>query len=226
MVITKLFNDLINSAISSMKQKFSRAKLQNNNPSCLFYPDVKIDKSTFEQYNVIFNNVTICNSHIGAHTYIQKNSRVFNAIIGKFCSIASNVSIAPGLHYINGVSTHPSFFLKNTPLVITYADIDFFKPSMKVTIGNDVWIGENAIILDGLTIGTGAVIAAGSVVTKDIEPYSIVGGVPAKVLKFRFSSDHISELLQSEWWNFSNNWFIENFRLMRNVSEFITQIKK
>lgn len=75
------------------------------------------------------------------------------------------------------------------------------KEHNEVKIGNDVWIGTRAMILDGITIGDGAVIGAGAVVTKNVPPYAIVGGVPAKIIKYRFSQDKINELLASQWWN-------------------------
>lgn len=204
---------------------FRYATLQSKYNKCKIAPTSIIDNSMLNEYVVVFDNVIVSNCNIGSHSYIQKNSRLFNSTIGNFCSIASNVSIAPGLHPTSGVSTHPSFFLKNTPLVVTFADRDFFDSAKKVTIGHDVWIGENVIILDGITIGTGAIIAAGSVVTKDVEPYSIMGGVPAKIIKYRFSDDIILELLKSEWWNIPNSWFVSNFKSMHNISDFLLQNK-
>jgi acetyltransferase-like isoleucine patch superfamily enzyme len=225
MVLFELFKDLYSSGMASIKHSMSRAILRNNNSTCIFYPGVKIGKSTFERCNVIFENVAIYNSNIGAHTYIQKNSRVFNSNIGRFCSIASNVSIAPGLHKTSGLSTHPAFYLKDTPLAITFSETDSIPTFSRVTIGHDVWIGENSIILDGVSIGTGAIIAAGSIVTKDVEPYSIIGGVPAKVLKYRFSDEIISEVLKSEWWNKPDTWLKENYKLFHNPIEFLSSIR-
>ena len=108
---------------------------------------------------------------------------------------------------------------------MTFSDVDTFKTFEDVIIGHDVWIGENAIIMDGITVGTGAIIAASSVVTKNIEPYAIVAGVPAKVLKFRFTEDQISDLLESEWWDLPNNWLKDNHKLMSSPNEFIKKIK-
>ncbi len=162
--------------ISYYQVKFSKSKIHQG---------VIIEDVILGDYTVLFNNVTIFNSNVDAHTYIQKKSTIINAKIGKFCSIAANVSIGPGVHLTTGVSTHPVFYLKNTPLVKKYCEEDLFESSKQCIIGNDVWIAEKAIILDGITIGDGAIIAAGAVVIKDVEPYSIVGGIPAKHIKYR-----------------------------------------
>ena len=90
-----------------------------------------------------------------------------------------------------------------------------------VNIGNDVWIGEKAIILDGVTIGNGAVIAAGAVVTKDVQPYSIVGGVPAKHIKFRFDEETRCIIEQSCWWDNTEEWFIRNADTMLDPRSFL-----
>jgi acetyltransferase-like isoleucine patch superfamily enzyme len=165
-------------------------------------------------YCVIFENVILINSSIGNHSYVQRNTRIVNAKIGKFCSIAADVSIGPGLHKMDAVSTHPSFYLKNTPLKKTFSKTDMIIPGKLTEIGSDVWIGERAILLDGIKVGNGAIIAAGSVVTKDVEDYSIVGGVPAKHIRFRFEEHIVKDLLAIEWWNQSEDWLSCNqFRL-------------
>src|SRR5882757_11427890 len=108
----------------AMKDYFSAAlrlaKNQSAYPDCKFYKGAELVNSALGGYNVLFNNVLVINSAIGAHTYLQKSSSVVNANIGKFCSIASGVSIGPGIHKLDSVSTHPAFYLKNTPLAKTY----------------------------------------------------------------------------------------------------------
>jgi acetyltransferase-like isoleucine patch superfamily enzyme len=165
------------------------------------------------------------NCKLGDHSYIQKNSSIFNAEIGKFCSIASNVSIGPGIHKTDGISTHPVFYLSNTPLVKKYSNRDVFESSKRTVIGHDVWIGEKSIVLDGVEIGTGAIIAAGSVVTKNVDPYAIVGGVPAKLLKFRFTENEIEAILYSEWWNQSDEWLQNNYLAFNNIKSFLNILK-
>lgn len=186
------------------------AKYQTKYGSSKFYSSIKLDHVIFGDFNVVFYNVSIGNSIIGSHTYIQKNSTIFNANIGKYCSIASNVSIGPGIHKTNGLSTHPAFYLQDTPLQIRYVGTDKFTPFKRTIIEHDVWIGEKAIIIDGVTIGTGAIIAAGSVVTKNVRPYEIVGGAPAKVIKKRFDDEVIEKLLKSKWWDQPEDWIEKN----------------
>jgi acetyltransferase-like isoleucine patch superfamily enzyme len=191
-------------------------KLQKRYPTCRFYQGVVVENCTFGGYNVLFRDVVVSNCSLGAHTYVQKKSVIFNAEIGKYCSIASGVSIAPGLHKSDCVSTHPSFYLKNTPLLKVYATEDLFTTSAKVVIGNDVWIGERAIIMDGIQIGDGSIIAAGAVVTKDIDNYAIVGGVPAKLIKYRFDDKTKEKLLEFKWWNNSEEWIERNHQKFLN----------
>jgi acetyltransferase-like isoleucine patch superfamily enzyme len=225
MILFQLAKQLSGSVLQHINEHIHLIKLQNQYPDCRFYPKVIVDNSVFEGYNVLFKNVMVSFCSLGAHTYIQKNSTIFNAEIGRYCSIASNVSIAPGIHKSNGVSTHPSFYLNDTPLIKVFSAKNLFVTSTRVTIGHDVWIGEKAIIIDGVTIGTGAIIAAGAVVTKDVEPYAVVGGVPAKLIKYRFSTEIIYELLKSEWWNFSLSWFEKNFSKMQDINVFLNYIK-
>tara|TARA_B100001175_G_C19370326_1_gene571427 strand:- start:269 stop:976 length:708 start_codon:yes stop_codon:yes gene_type:complete len=224
-LVILFIKNIFKSILRLIKKHLNIALIQYSNPTCNISLTVNIMECELNNNIAIYDNAIVKNCNIGCHTYIQKNSRIFNADIGNFCSIASNVSIAPGLHFRSGISTHPSFYLKNNPLTMTFSDEDTFETFKKVTIGHDVWIGENAIIMDGITVGTGAIIAASSVVTKNVEPYAIVAGVPAKVLKFRFKDDQISGLLESEWWDLSNKWLKDNHKLMRNPDKFIKQIK-
>ena len=193
-----------------IRRLFKLAQFQNNNKDSKIYRSAKLHNSTIEKYCVIFENTIIIDSHIDSHSYIQRNTRVVNTKIGKFCSIAADVSIGPGLHKTDGISTHPSFYLYNTPLLKKFIKTDSFVPFAITNIGSDVWIGEKSVILDGIKIGNGAIIAAGSIVTKDVEDYAIVGGVPAKHIKYRFEKDEINKLLASEWWEESEEWLMVN----------------
>lgn len=146
------------------------------------------------------------NGKISIDDYSYINSGyLYNCVIGKYCSIGQNVSLGPGEHYINHLSTFP---INN--LVLGKKDLTEFKVSLPAMIGNDVWIGNNAVILQGIKVGDGAIVAAGAVVTKDVEPYSIVGGVPARVLKKRFDEETIQKLLALAWWNKGEEWIRSN----------------
>lgn len=177
----------------------------------LRYKNVEIDtgccineKSKIEANTHILKNCYINNCQIGSFTYVGRNSIVQNARIGKFCSIANDVFIGLGNHPIDLISTSPLFYRKRNTLKIELVDEDYeFDEYDPITIGNDVWIGSRAIILDGVNIGNGAIIASNSVITKDVAPYAIVAGVPARVIKFRFTEEKIEELQKLEWWQMS-----------------------
>ena len=143
--------------------------------------------------------------------------------IGSFCSISSYVQIfLGGEHRLDWVTTSPLSSMFETPVIQDYGI-----SKGDVVIGNDVWICANAIILSGVTIGDGAVIANGAIVTRDVEPYSVVAGNPAKHIKYRFNPDIIAELLQIKWWNWPENLLREQVHLLLNsdIKNFILQAK-
>jgi acetyltransferase-like isoleucine patch superfamily enzyme len=216
-----VFKNLFINLIFYVKKNIRFAIIQMKNPTCKFYRGSEVLNSGLGNYNVLFYDTLLINCSVGSHTYIQKNSTLVNATIGKFCSIASNVTVGPGIHKTDGVSTHPAFYLKNTPLVKVFSKTDQFVTSKQTNIGHDVWIGEKAIVIDGVKVGTGAIIASGAVVTKDVEPYSIVGGVPAKHIKFRFNKGVCEQLLETQWWDRSEGWLEQNFSNFTEPNLFI-----
>jgi acetyltransferase-like isoleucine patch superfamily enzyme len=149
----------------------------------------------------------VINSVIKDYSYLSYNCTINNCEIGKFCSIAKAVKIGLGKHPINFISTSPLFYSPTNPLKKIITKELKFKESELVKIGNDVWIGANVIVLDGVTVGNGAVIGANSVVNKDVLPFSIVGGVPAKEIKKRFPQIIINAIEQSKWWDMPLGFF-------------------
>ena len=134
------------------------------------------------------NTIVSRDVSIGKYSYINRDSSAENCTIGNYCSISSGVCINPYEHILEFRSTHP--------FASKYAG----QKQEKVVIGHDVLISLNAIILSGVTIGNGAVIGAGAVVTKDVKPYEIVGGVPAKHIRWRFDEEEMKRLEESEWY--------------------------
>lgn len=224
-MISYLIKNVFHDINAYLRNLYRISATQNANKKCRIYRSASLSGSCLGKYCVLFENTIIINSSIDSHSYVQRNTRIVNASIGKFCSIAADVSIGPGLHIMGGVSTHPAFYLKNTPLVKIFAKSDVFEPGKRVEIGSDVWIGEKAIVLDGVKIGSGAIIAAGAVVVKDVEPYSIVGGIPAKHIKFRFPENIIEELHKKEWWNQDDEWLGRNQPNFTNISSFLEKGK-
>lgn len=174
----------------------------------------------FGKYNTIYNEVNLNEVNMGDFTYIAGSTSVSKTKIGKFCSIGPNCKIGLGKHPSDTfVSTHPIFFSTLKQAQVTFADKDYFDEFENISIGNDVWIGANVIIVDGVSIEDGVIIAAGSVVTKDIPPYAIVGGIPAKVIRYRFEKEEIGKLLKMKWWNMDVEYLKNNFMKFHNVKE-------
>lgn len=146
---------------------------------------------------------------IGAFSYTGPGCVFTSTKIGRYCSIAANVTIGPTQHPVTRFSTHLFTFGSLGPFNgseeferIRRRDAPF-KGGTITTIGNDVWIGAGAVIMRGITVGDGAIIGTAAVVTKDVPPYTVVGGVPAKVIKRRFSADIVADLLDTRWWDFN-----------------------
>ena len=161
--------------------------------NCSIDPTSKVD-----------SECTLSKVKMGRYSYIGSGTRITDANIGSFCSIGARCGIGGGLHPTNMVSTSPVFLQGRNILKKNFASIPY-EPSKTVTIGNDVWIGEGVCIMSGVSIGDGAIIGAHAVVTHDVEPYSIVAGVPAKVIKKRFDDDTINKLLSIKWWNWNED---------------------
>lgn len=206
-----------------LSQKFNRYKLlkkfKGKGLQLGLKTTIEYTKIGLDVY--IGNNCHISNSFIGNYSYINSNSRIRNAVIGKFCSIGSGVKIDLGSHPTDFVSTHPTFYANNKPFK-TFATHTYFQEYKQVTIGNDIWIGEGAIIMGGVTIGNGAIIAAGSIVTKNVEPYAIVGGVPAKFIRYRFDETARAIIQKSQWWDNDHQWLQNNYLLFHNIDKFIS----
>lgn len=181
-----------------------------NSISNIFNPAVsvlsRVEYSKVSRKAKIWRFAKLYHSEVGDYSYVGPKARVIYAKIGKFCSIAGETCIGMGTHPLDYISSSPIFFSKKNGTGKRWIseNVDF-KEYNTIIIGNDVWIGSRAMILGGVTIGDGAVIGAGALVTKDVPPYAIVGGVPAKIIRYRFDNSKIEYLLKSKWWDESEN---------------------
>lgn len=215
-------NNLIYAIRERLSSQVMRARLQKKYPTCIFYSGINVDAaSTLGKNIVLFRNTVVLNSSINDHTFVQENSLIHTAEIGKFCSIAMGVNVGMGQHPIDHVSTHPAFYSATQPVAKTYCKQDIFSPFQKTRIGHDVWIGRNALIKDGVTIGNGAVVAAGAVVTHDVPDYSVVAGVPAQVIKYRFDEETRHKLIEIRWWDMPEHWLQEHAPLFSHPAQLI-----
>lgn len=180
----------------------------------------------FSRYNKVSEGAWVSSAKLGRYTYVGKNSYLWNTEIGSFCSIASNVRVEAVTHPTSGfISTSPVFFSLVKQCGKTFVKEQFFNEHKYINnrtciIGNDVWIGNNVQIVGGVQIGDGAIVAMGAVVTKDVPPYAIVAGVPAKIIRYRFSDLEISKLLSFKWWEQSDEWLSENVEKFHNIKAF------
>jgi acetyltransferase-like isoleucine patch superfamily enzyme len=158
--------------------------------------------SILDRHCVIFRDVTLVRSTLGAYSYVQSATAIFNAEIGSFCSIAGDVTIGLAMHPTHMVSTSPVFYDNEQPLPRFFTKSRQFTNNLpRTTIGADVWIGQGAMIKAGVGIGLGAVIGAGAIVTKDIPPYAVVIGCPGRVVRQRFPQEIAERLFASRWWD-------------------------
>ncbi|MDN3548558.1 CatB-related O-acetyltransferase [Mucilaginibacter aquaedulcis] len=180
-----------------------------------------VSNCSFGHNNILGSHCMVINSVMGDFSYINSFSYVQHTTMGKYCSIGPNVKIAPGKHPTSVfVSTHPVTF-GNQKNLKNYTKEQKFSNYKRVTIGNDVWICANAIIIDGITIGDGAIITANSVVVKDVGAYEIVGGNPAKLLKKRFDDKQIEYLQDTKWWNNDEMWMRSNISKFWDIENFV-----
>ena len=171
--------------------------------------------------------VFIMASSIGDYTYVEGGVRILASDVGKFCAIAPYAQVGLASHPINrDVSGHPAFYLHKPELGYDLVDSTRHDDLQRTTIGNDVWIGAGALIKDGVRVGDGAVIAAGAVVIRDVDPYAIVGGVPASTIRYRFRPEEIAFLLDLAWWDRSEDWLRGHASQMSDLDELKEQLRK
>lgn len=217
--------------LSKIKQqviKWSIARKYHIN----FGERVQTYNSRYEGYNSIADYSLIRDSDIGYGTYLSRNCIVAKTAIGRYCSIANDVVIGVGHHPSSiWVSSYPAFYMDITDVTNytfhrgteKYPPFRMASDGYYCKIGHDVWIGRGVTIVSGVTIGNGAIIGAGAVVLKNVAPYEIVGGIPAKHIRYRFTEQQIETLDKIQWWNRNPGWLREHYNDFENIDTFITR---
>ncbi len=148
-------------------------------------------------------NCRIANASIGQFSYVAENARISQAGIGAFCALGPDLLCGYGEHPMEHFSISPSFYSTAVPPAASFHHDPSFAERSPITIGSDVWLGARVFVRDGISIGHGVVAGAGAVIVHNLEPYSLAGGVPARLIRFRGSEPLRNCLLESAWWNWS-----------------------
>lgn len=205
-----VINDMLKYLLGLLRNLF--------NPAVSLF--VKIDNiSRISRKAKIYSRVQVSDSSMNDYSYIGRRSRLIHTKVGKFCSISSDCAIGMGTHSLQNISTSSIFTARRNGTGISWTSDSSFEEFKITIIGNDVWVGQRAMVMGGITIGDGAVIGAGAVVTKDVPPYAIVGGVPAKIIRYRFPNEVIEKLESSEWWSLPDKELKDNINLFQKPLE-------
>ncbi len=212
----------------------------NENIVNLPYKDVYVNQDAnadmetiFEGRNALARGVRLRNCRIGYASYIASNTILKDTKIGKYSSIGPNIRIICGQHPTKDfVSTHPMFYSIQSQIAKTYVTSNLFdeyrytENGFVAEIGNDVWVGDGVTIMEGVSIADGTIVAARTNLVKDTEPYSIVGGNPAKLIRYRFNEEEINFLKRLKWWDKSKTWIAKHAEYFSNVKELMLKVQK
>lgn len=170
------------------------------------HPSAEVRDSALGAWTDVGARTSLVESTLGDYSYIVNDADVIYSRIGKFCSIAAHTRINPGNHPLNRAALH-HFTYRSQQFGLGEDDASFFdwRRHSPVMLGHDVWVGHGAVILPGVSIGHGAAIGAGAVVSKNVSPFTIVAGVPAKPIRTRFPDSVVKGLLHLQWWNWSED---------------------
>lgn len=171
----------------------------------------------------IESGCSIIKTSIGKYSFCGYDCLIYNASVGNFCSIGSNVRVGGVDHPLHFVSTSSVFLSHKDSIKKKFSKLVFF-PEKLTKIGHDVWIADNVLIKAGVSIGNGAVVGMGSVVTKDIPPYAVYAGNPARLIKYRFTDGIIDALTKSDWFNYSEDELLSCADFFDDPEKFISKL--
>ncbi len=218
-IISRKLSEIVGGIYRHSFLELKKMKIEIKTKS-IFKPGVYIRNADFEGRNYLGKNTSFVNGKIGFGSYINRDGDFSETDIGRYCSIGANVSTVVGKHPIEGqLAMHPAFTEPVPVFGFSYAKKKTFgEKTERIRIGNDVWIGNHVKLLEGVRIADGAVVGAGAVVTRDIPPYAVTAGVPAKVIKYRFDKESIEKLLELRWWDKGEDWIKEHIEEFENVN--------
>lgn len=195
------------------KIRYKRLNQAGNNlsPHCVLGPDVELIRSKLADHARAAAFSSIKHSEIAEFSSVGRYTKITHSRIGKFCAISWDCTINAISHPIDNLTISAFPYVPEVGGFVSKRT----QSHQPVTIGHDVWIGANAILLPGINIGHGAVIGAGAVVTKDVPSYAVIAGVPAQIIRYRFDEHTIEKLLLYQWWNLPATTIRENINLFQ-----------
>ncbi|MBK8443089.1 MAG: CatB-related O-acetyltransferase [Sphingobacteriales bacterium] len=223
-----MFKDILRDDLRFAKDYWEkwRHRWQFRGQSLKLGKGVSLRRCRFGRCNTLQDHTTLWESNLDDFSYVAHHSTLLRTQCQKFSCIGPHVLCGTGTHPLHWVSLHPAFYSTQTTQTTFAQKKDTFTESKPVFIGNDVWIGAQSIIADGVHIGNGAVVAANSFVSSDVPAYAIVGGTPAKFIRWRFGAAHIEFLEQFCWWNYNIEWLHQHQSYFSDIEKFVAHFSK
>ncbi|MFB6201108.1 MAG: acetyltransferase [Halorhabdus sp.] len=191
-------------------------------PEPTFHEPVQVVESELGDWTEFREHSRVSNASIDDYTYLMERVQVDYATVGKFCSVAADARIGPPNHPIDRPTAH-HFTYRSEQYNLGHDDESIFewRADQAVEIGHDVWLGQGAVVLPGVTIGNGAVVGTGAIVTEDVDPYTIVAGNPAEPIRRRFPADIAARIETTEWWHWDRQTLADRLEDFRDIDRFV-----